>query len=105
VRILAANVLRRVEELDMTRQDLSNCSGVSLSFLSELTAGRANPSVRVLEALAEALETSVPVLLTEPEFIPPGYRRVSVVLPEDRAAEVQRWAKEAKPRIRKPQLP
>jgi transcriptional regulator with XRE-family HTH domain len=99
--ILAANVLRRLEELELTRQQLSQRSGVSISFLSELTAGRANPSVRVLEALAEALEMSVPGLLTELEPLPPGYEHVSVVLPKERTAAVQRWAAEAEGRIRK----
>jgi transcriptional regulator with XRE-family HTH domain len=99
--ILAGNVLRRLDELDWTRQELSQRSGVSISFLSELAAGRANPSVRVLEALAAALETSVPELLTDLEPLPPGYERVSVILSKERASEVQRWAAEAEARIRK----
>jgi transcriptional regulator with XRE-family HTH domain len=75
-RIVARNVLRRIEELDLTRQEVSRRSGVSVSLLSNIVRELANPSLGTLEDLARALETTVPALLVEPEVLP-GPRRPS----------------------------
>ncbi|MBW9760766.1 helix-turn-helix domain-containing protein, partial [Escherichia coli] len=46
--IFFTNILRLLEERDMTKQELSQKAGVSISFLSDLTNGKANPSLRVM---------------------------------------------------------
>lgn len=61
--IFFTNVLRILDERGMTKNELSERSGVSISFLSDLTTGKANPSLKVMEAIANALETSLPLLL------------------------------------------
>ena len=61
--ILFTNVLRLLEEMGMTKNELAQKSGISVSFLSDLTNGKANPSLKIMEAIAEALETPLPTLL------------------------------------------
>ena len=61
--IFYTNVLRILDERNMTKTDLAKRSGVSISFLSDLTTGKANPSLKVMEAIAAALETPLPELL------------------------------------------
>jgi len=61
--IFFTNVLRILDERGMTKNELSERSGVSISFLSDLTTGKANPSLKVMEAIASALETPLPLLL------------------------------------------
>ena len=44
--IFFTNVLRILDERGMTKKELSERSGVSISFLSDLTTGKANPSLK-----------------------------------------------------------
>jgi len=90
-RIVSQNVLRLLSDLGMTRSELSERSGVSISFLSDLTAGKANPSLRTLEALAFALDSSVPLLVTDFDLLPVGYEWVMVALPEEKVSLVKGW--------------
>ena len=55
----------RREALGLTRQRLAQVSGVSIRFLNDVELGLANPSVLKLQALAEALGTSVEAFLAE----------------------------------------
>ena len=105
------NVLRILEEQRMSKQQLSELSGVSLSFISDITTGKGNPSVGTMEQIAGALRTPLPFLLEcndlPPEVLPklgaipsassvaPGYVRVSVVLPDYQAFIASNWAKES----------
>lgn len=104
------NVLRILEEQRMSKQQLSELSGVSLSFISDITTGKGNPSVGTMEQIANALRTPLPFLLEcndlPQEVLPklgavppvssvaPGYARVSVVLADYQAFIVNNWAKE-----------
>jgi len=113
--IFFTNVLRLLDELHMTKQELSERSGVSISFLSDLTTGKANPSLKVMEAIAKALETPLSLLLELTDLdeatlnalvggkavssVPPGYQRVSVILPDYRAFIVKQWAEEARRKL------
>ena len=90
----------------MTKQDLADKAGISISFLSDLTNGKANPSLKIMENISEALNTPLPLLLEATDLdsealaelqgnsvaatrsLPPGYERVSVVLPEFPAFQV-----------------
>lgn len=99
----------------MTKNDLSERSGVSISFLSDLTTGKANPSLKVMEAIASALETSLPLLLEStdldkhtldtlaggkvPSSLPAGYERVSAVLSEHQAFIVKKWDEETRKKL------
>jgi transcriptional regulator with XRE-family HTH domain len=109
--IFFTNVLRLLDELGMTKHELAERSGISISFLSDLTTGKANPSLKVLEAVAKALETPLPLLLEQTDLdkasldalagrkvvssVPPGYERVSVILPAYRAYIAKKWGEEA----------
>jgi transcriptional regulator with XRE-family HTH domain len=114
--IFFTNVLRILNERGMTKKELHDLSGVSNSFLSDLTTGNGNPSIKVMEAIANALEVPLPMLLESTDLdkesldvlaggafrqsLPPGYERVSVVLPEHKAFIVKRWGEETRKKLR-----
>ena len=52
---LGAEVRTRREARGLTKAQLAQVSDVSLRFLNDVEAGRANPSVLKVQALAEAL--------------------------------------------------
>ena len=113
--IFFTNLLRILDELRMTKHELSQKSGVSISFLSDLTTGKANPSLKVMASIARILETPLPLLLEVNDLdhaalellagekvvssIPAGYQRVSAILPEYRAFLVKQWAEEARKKL------
>ena len=43
--IFFTNVLRVLDELGISKNELSDRAGMSVSFLSDLTNGKANPSL------------------------------------------------------------
>ena len=99
----------------MSKQQLSQRSGVSISFLSDLTTGKGNPSLRIMESIASTLEVSLPFLLESTDLdrealealaggkvlysLPPGYERICVVLPDHQAFIVRRWAETAREKL------
>lgn len=114
--IFFTNVLRLLDERHMTKKELSDRSGVSISFLSDLTTGKANPSLKVMEDIAQALETPLPLLLEStdldkealdalaggkaPRSLPPSFERVAAVLPEHQAFIVKKWGEAARKKLR-----
>ncbi|WP_036254244.1 transcriptional regulator [Methylobacter sp. BBA5.1] len=114
--IFFTNILRILNERGMSKKELHDLSGVSNSFLSDLTTGSGNPSLKVMEAIANALEVPLPMLLESTDLdkesldvlaggafrqsLPPGYERVSVVLPEHKAFIVKRWGEETRKKLR-----
>lgn len=113
--IFFTNILRLLEEQGMTKQELSSRAGVSISFLSDLTNGKANPSLRVMESIANALDVPLPTLLETTDMdenslvlmangraaksLPPGYQRVSVVLSEQQAFTVRKWGEQTRAKL------
>lgn len=105
--IFFTNVLRLLDELDMTKNELADKAGISISFLSDLTTGKANPSLKIMEAIAEALETPLPTLLELTDLdqatldtlaggqasksLPQGFVRASAILTEFQAYTVRQW--------------
>jgi transcriptional regulator with XRE-family HTH domain len=105
--IFFTNVLRLLDEQGMTKTELANRAEISVSFLSDLTNGKANPSLKVMEAIADALQASLPALLEMTDLdqeslaalsgapphssLPAGYVRVSVILTESQAVTVRQW--------------
>lgn len=101
----------------MTKNELHERSGVSISFLSDLTTGKANPSLKVMEAISIALETPLPLLLESTDLdkealdslaggkavssVPAGYQRVSGILPDYRAFIVKQWMEDSRKRLQK----
>jgi transcriptional regulator with XRE-family HTH domain len=105
--IFLTNVLRLLDEKNMTKQALAEKAGMSISFLSDLTNGKANPSLKIMAAIASALEVSLPSLLEVSEDVPavsdgvgsyqvtrrlpPGMSRVAAVLTDYQAFNVRQW--------------
>lgn len=115
--IFFTNILRLLEERGMTKKELSDLSGVSISFLSDLTTGKANPSLKVMQDIALALDASLPLLLEStdldketldalaggkaPQSLPEGFERVTAVLPEHQAFIVKKWGEAARSKLKK----
>jgi transcriptional regulator with XRE-family HTH domain len=105
--IFFTNVLRLLGERGMTKDRLADLAGMSVSFLSDLTNGKANPSLKIMEAIAKALDASLPALLEmtdldretldalaggkAPSSLPPGLVRVAAILTEYQAFTVRQW--------------
>jgi transcriptional regulator with XRE-family HTH domain len=115
--IFFTNILRLLDEKDITKEELSKMSGVSLGFICDLTNGKSNPSLRIMEQIADALETSLPALLEETDLdrqslelltggkirgVAEGFERVSLVLPTHQAFIAKQWSKVAAEQL-KPQ--
>ncbi len=105
--IFFTNVLRLLDELGITKNELSDRAGMSVSFLSDLTNGKANPSLKIMESIAKALDVPLPALLEitdldketldilaggkAPSSLPDGFVRVTAILTEFQAFTVQQW--------------
>ncbi len=119
--ILFTNILRLLEELGMTKNDLAHKAGISVSFLSDLTNGKANPSLKIMNAIAEALETPLPTLLELTDLdratldmlaggyarrsLPEGFLRVTAILTEFQAYNVRQWDQENRKHLQEKKPP
>jgi transcriptional regulator with XRE-family HTH domain len=114
--IFFTNILRLLDEKEITREQLSKMSGVSMGFISDLTSGKGNPSLRIMEQIADALDTPLPALLEETDLdrqsletlsggkrrgVAEGYERVSLILPSHQAFIARQWGKEAMEKLKK----
>jgi transcriptional regulator with XRE-family HTH domain len=114
--ILFTNILRLLDERGMTKNELAEKADISNSFLSDLTNGIANPSLKIMEAIADALETPLATLLEYTDLdpkaldalaggkarrsLPEGFVRVSAVLPDHQAFIVRKWDEAARKKLR-----
>jgi transcriptional regulator with XRE-family HTH domain len=55
--------------LDVTQQSVADAAGISRSFLARIEGGRGNPSLRVVERIADALGQRVELSVTLPVFL------------------------------------
>lgn len=62
---LGQNCRERRANLKMSQAELSERSGVAASHLSHIENGRGNPTLEVMEKIAEALKSTVLELLTD----------------------------------------
>jgi len=115
--IFATNVARLLDELGMTKIELAERADISLSFLSDLTQDRGNPSLRIMEAIANALETPLPILLEQTSLseeelkelmggapqstLPKGFVHTCGTLTRFQAYQVRLWDTENKVKISK----
>lgn len=113
--IFFTNILRILDEKGMTKSELAAKADMSVSFLSDLTTGKANPSLKIMESIGTALETPLPMLLESsdldrealdaiaggkmPQILPKGFVRICAVLPEAKAYVVRKWEEEAKKKM------
>lgn len=105
--IFFTNVLRLLDVRSITKHELADKAEISISFLSDLTNGKANPSLKIMEAIAQALNEPLPHLLEQTDLdqqsisqltpasaihsLPDGYQRVSVILTEYQAFTAEQW--------------
>jgi len=105
--ILFTNILRLLEEQGVTKHELAIRANISDSFLSDLTNAKANPSLKVMEAIAYALETPLPLLLELTDLdketldelaggkaqrsLPDGFTRISAIVTEYQAFRIRQW--------------
>lgn len=117
--IFFTNVLRLLDERKITKYELAEQAEISISFLSDLTNGKANPSLKIMEAIAKALNEPLPSLLETTDLdrqsiyqlapsalsgsLPEGYQRVSAVLTEYQAFTVQQWDEANRKLLSQPQ--
>lgn len=114
--IFSENVNWIREQRKLTRQELAALLGVSGALMTELLRGTANPTLRIMETMAEGLGLPLTLLLTPqdasewqairttlatskpsleakaPPHIPSGYELLEqVVLPKPKADVVKEW--------------
>ena len=121
--LFCKNVARAMQERGLSKLKLANIAGISVSFVSDITTGKANPSLKIMTHLAEALQIPLPLLLFEPsgemgafwptysswsqpkkgasaaeafdaKIIEDGIEEIKVVLPSQKAFIVKKWARE-----------
>lgn len=103
------NVVKIAAEKRMSHQDLAYKANISTGAMSSITRGQGNPTLETMEAIATALETPLPFLLTnhdlEEEDIQlldtknideqdTQYECVTVILPRYKAFLVKKWGYE-----------
>jgi transcriptional regulator with XRE-family HTH domain len=105
--IFFTNILRLIDEQGVTKTELADRAGMSISFLSDITNGIGNPSLEIMESISEALGVPLPALLEmtdldkdtldvlaggkAPRYLPDGLERVTAILNEYQAFTVRRW--------------
>lgn len=105
--IFFTNVLNLIDQRGLSKNEFAARAGMSVSFLSDLTTGKANPSLRIMESIASALEVALPALLDTtdldretldalsggkaPNSLPPGLVRVTAVLTDYQAFLARQW--------------
>jgi transcriptional regulator with XRE-family HTH domain len=61
--IFIRNAQRCLDERGVTKQVVSKKAGVSVSFFCDITSGKGNPSLRTMEAIANALALPLSLVL------------------------------------------
>ena len=102
--------------MGVTKEQLSKMSGVSTSFISDLSNGKGNPSLRIMERIADALDKPLTELLEETDLdskslealaggklrgIAESYERISLILPSHQAFITRQWTKDAMEKLKK----
>lgn len=105
--IFFTNVLRLLDSQGMTKHALAEKAHISISFLSDLTNGKANPSLKIMQSIAEALSVPLPTLLEMTDLdketldalaggkaqrsLPDGFTRIAAILNDYQAYRVRQW--------------
>ena len=100
----------------MTKTELAVGADISLSWLSDLTRGHANPTLKIMEKLALFLETPLTELLEHTDLdpvslallsegnatkgIPNGYKRIMAVVTDHQAFIIRKWDAEARSKLK-----
>ena len=91
-------------------------SGVSTSFISDLSNGKGNPSLRIMDRIADALDKPLTELLEESDLdskslealaggtlrgIAEGYERIPLILLSHQAFITRPWTKQSIEKLKK----
>lgn len=90
--VVGKRIRRLRAQRGMTRSMLASASGISLRYLADLEAGRGNPSLLVLQAIAVALHVALDDLADPREHPVVEYRWLRERLREAEPAELRRIA-------------
>jgi transcriptional regulator with XRE-family HTH domain len=120
-KILCINIMRYLALRGLKKSDLAAKANVSISYISDVTNAKGNPSLETMVAIADALEVPVVALLETPPVgtddwdasltetifnddaklgLPPGYRRISAIVNEHKAFQIAKWHKAARKRLK-----
>jgi len=69
--ILLTNIIRILREKNLTKSELAQKAGISVSYMSDLANDNANPSLRIIENIARALDTPLPLLFDDSDMSAP----------------------------------
>lgn len=120
-KVLCINIMRHLAMRGMRKADLAAKAKVSISYISDVTNAKGNPSLETMVAIADALEVPLVTLLSAPPVgtdgwdasladallkddaklgLPPGFRRVSAIVSEHQAFQIAKWHKSAHDRFK-----
>lgn len=120
-KILCINIMRYLALRGLKKSDLATKANVSISYISDVTNAKGNPSLDTMVAIANALEVPLVALLETPPVgtddwdaslaetilkddaklgLPPGYRRISAIVNEHQAFQIAKWHKAAHDRLK-----
>jgi transcriptional regulator with XRE-family HTH domain len=120
-KILCINIMRYLALRGLKKSDLAAKANVSISYISDVTNAKGNPSLETMVAIADALEVPLVALLETPLVgtddwdaslaetilkddaklgLPPGYRRVCAIVNEHQAFQIAKWHKASHDRLK-----
>ena len=120
-KILCLNINRYLALRGMRKSDLAAKANVSISYISDVTNAKGNPSLDTMVAIAQALEVPLVALLEPPPVgtdgwdasladsllkddaklgLPAGFRRVSAIVSDHQAFQIAKWHKAAHDRLK-----
>lgn len=120
-KILCINILRYLALRGLKKSDLAAKANVSISYISDVTNGKGNPSLDTMVAIADALAVPLVALLEAPAVgtdgwdasladamlkddaklgLPAGYRRVSAIVTDHQAFQISKWHQAAHDKLK-----
>ena len=122
-KVLAININRYLALRKLKKKELADKADLSISFISEVTTGKGNPSLETISHIADALGVPLVELLEAPPVgtdgwdasladtlsredkklgLPAGYKRVSAIVTDHQAFQIDQWHKAAHAKLRSP---
>jgi len=75
--IVGKNIVRIRNQRKVTQEELSFRAGIDRSYLSQIEAGKRNPSLNLLARIAESLDVKVALFLVEDDIATQASRNKS----------------------------
>lgn len=107
-KIFAANLLKRIEELGLSKVQLAKDADLSYATVIKVLSCTYNPTLKIMTQLANAAKIPLAHLFLSDKYnetadlpVPQGYQLVQAILPNFQAYKVQKWNEQALVSIRK----